>query len=63
LLRAVSLGSVLWRQYLHRQRPELHGQEHRRAVRLTMPSFFGYMLYSIGILIPLVLLITFVFFR
>jgi Na+/H+ antiporter NhaD/arsenite permease-like protein len=28
-----------------------------------MPSFFGYMLWSAGILIPLFLLITLIFFR
>jgi len=28
-----------------------------------MPSFFGYMLYSGGILIPLFVLVTFLFFR
>jgi hypothetical protein len=27
-----------------------------------MPSFFGYMLYSVGVLIPLFLLVTIVFF-
>jgi hypothetical protein len=27
-----------------------------------MPSFFGYMLYSIGILIPIFLVLTLVFF-
>jgi Na+/H+ antiporter NhaD/arsenite permease-like protein len=31
-----------------------------RGVR--MPSFFGYMLYSGGILIPLFAIVTFVFF-
>lgn len=30
---------------------------------IKMPSFFGYMLWSIGILIPLFLLITFIFFK
>jgi len=28
-----------------------------------MPSFFGYMLLPVAILVPLFLLITFVFFR
>lgn len=30
---------------------------------ITMPSFFGYMLYSVSILIPLFVLLTFLFFR
>ena len=30
---------------------------------VAMPSFFGYMLYSVGILVPIFVGITFVFFR
>ena len=30
---------------------------------VKMPSFFGYMVYSIGILIPIFIAITFIFFR
>jgi Na+/H+ antiporter NhaD/arsenite permease-like protein len=30
---------------------------------VKMPSFFGYMLYSVGILIPLFVLVSVVFFR
>ena len=30
---------------------------------IAMPSFFGYMAWSCGILIPLFVLMTFVFFR
>jgi Na+/H+ antiporter NhaD/arsenite permease-like protein len=33
--------------------------EHRR---INIPSFFGYMLWSCGILIPLFIIVTFVFF-
>jgi Na+/H+ antiporter NhaD/arsenite permease-like protein len=29
---------------------------------VKMPSFFGYMLYSVGILIPIFIVITFVIF-
>jgi Na+/H+ antiporter NhaD/arsenite permease-like protein len=29
---------------------------------ISMPSFFGYMLWSVGILIPCFLLVTWVFF-
>jgi hypothetical protein len=28
-----------------------------------MPSFFGYMLWSIGILIPIFIVVTFIFFK
>lgn len=30
---------------------------------VRMPSFFGYMLYSVGVLIPIFIAVTFVFFR
>jgi Na+/H+ antiporter NhaD/arsenite permease-like protein len=30
---------------------------------VKMPSFFGYMAYSLGILVPLFVLVTLVFFR
>jgi Na+/H+ antiporter NhaD/arsenite permease-like protein len=30
---------------------------------LQMPSFFGYMLWSVGILVPIFVLMTFIFFR
>jgi len=30
---------------------------------IKMPSFFGYMLYSVTILIPIFVLLTFLFFR
>jgi Na+/H+ antiporter NhaD/arsenite permease-like protein len=30
---------------------------------VKMPSFFGYMVYSIGVLIPIFVIVTFVFFR
>jgi Na+/H+ antiporter NhaD/arsenite permease-like protein len=33
--------------------------EHRRV---KMPSFFGYMLWSCGLLVPLFIIVTFVFF-
>lgn len=31
--------------------------------RIAMPSFFGYMAWSLGILVPIFLLISFFFFR
>jgi len=30
---------------------------------MKMPSFFGYMIYSFALLIPLYLVVTFIFFR
>jgi Na+/H+ antiporter NhaD/arsenite permease-like protein len=30
---------------------------------VKMPSFFGYMLWSVGILVPLFLVMTFVWFK
>ena len=30
---------------------------------ILMPSFFGYMAYSVGILIPIFILMTVIFFR
>jgi Na+/H+ antiporter NhaD/arsenite permease-like protein len=30
---------------------------------VRMPSFFGYMVYSVAILIPIFVVVTFVFFR
>jgi Na+/H+ antiporter NhaD/arsenite permease-like protein len=30
---------------------------------VKMPSFFGYMIWSIGILIPLFIIVTLLFFR
>ena len=62
MLTAISLrGRVHGGEHLHRQRSELHGQEHCRAGGVKMPSFFGYMLYSLGILVPLFLVVTVVF--
>jgi Na+/H+ antiporter NhaD/arsenite permease-like protein len=31
--------------------------------KIKMPSFFGYMLWSVGILVPLFVVVTFIFFR
>ena len=51
------------RQHLHRERAQLHGQGHRRGGGRQMPSFFGYMLYSGAVLLPLFVVVTLVFFR
>ncbi|HRE20101.1 MAG TPA: sodium:proton antiporter [Rhabdaerophilum sp.] len=34
-----------------------------KDMKVKMPSFFGYMLWSVGILVPLFILATFIFFR
>ncbi len=64
LLRAVSLGSVFMgaNTYIGNG-PNFMVKSIAEQSGVKMPSFFGYMLYSIGILIPLFLLITFVFIR
>ena len=51
------------REHLYRQRAELHGLCHRPEAGVGMPSFFGYMLWSGAVLIPVFVLATFVFFR
>jgi len=64
LLRAVSVGSVCMGansyigngpNFMVKAIAEHHG--------IRMPSFFGYMAYSVGILIPIFVLMTVVFFR
>jgi Na+/H+ antiporter NhaD/arsenite permease-like protein len=64
LLRAVSVGSVCMGansyigngpNFMVKAIAEHHG--------VAMPSFFGYMAYSVGILIPIFILMTVVFFR
>lgn len=63
LLRAVSVGSVCMGansyigngpNFMVKAIAEHHG--------VRMPSFFGYMAYSVGILIPIFIVMTFVFF-
>jgi Na+/H+ antiporter NhaD/arsenite permease-like protein len=64
LLRAVSVGSVCMGansyigngpNFMVKAIAEHHG--------VRMPSFFGYMGYSVGILIPIFILMTVIFFR
>ena len=63
LLRAVSVGSVCMGansyigngpNFMVKAIAEHHG--------VRMPSFFGYMAYSVGILVPIFIVMTFVFF-
>jgi Na+/H+ antiporter NhaD/arsenite permease-like protein len=62
LLTAVSLGSVFMgaNSYIGNG-PNFMVKSIAEQAGVKMPSFFGYMLYSVGILIPLFLLITFLF--
>ena len=63
LLVAVSLGSVFMgaNTYIGNG-PNFMVKTVAQERGVNMPSFFGYMLYSIAILIPLFLLVTIVFF-
>ncbi len=49
-------------QHPHRERAQLHGQVRGRGARGQEPSYFGYMLYRAGVLIPVFLGVTFLFF-
>jgi Na+/H+ antiporter NhaD/arsenite permease-like protein len=63
LLAAVSLGSVFMgaNTYIGNG-PNFMVKAIAEERGIKMPSFFGYMLYSVGILIPIFLALTFVFF-
>ncbi|MCJ7594324.1 MAG: sodium:proton antiporter [Desulfobacterales bacterium] len=64
LLTAVSCGSVLMgaNTYIGNG-PNFMVKAIVEENKIKMPGFFGYMLWSIGILIPLFVIITLVFFR
>jgi Na+/H+ antiporter NhaD/arsenite permease-like protein len=64
LLAAVSCGSVLMgaNTYIGNG-PNFMVKAIAEENKIKMPSFFGYTLWSIGILIPLFLILTAVFFR
>jgi Na+/H+ antiporter NhaD/arsenite permease-like protein len=63
LLTAISVGAVSMgaNTYIGNG-PNFMVKAIAEEAGITMPSFFGYMKYTIGILIPLFLLVTFVFF-
>jgi Na+/H+ antiporter NhaD/arsenite permease-like protein len=63
LLAAISLGAVFMgaNTYIGNA-PNLMVKLIAEQRRVKMPSFFGYMLYSVGILIPLFALVSFLFF-
>ena len=62
LLVAISLGSVFMgaNTYIGNG-PNFMVKAIAEKSGVAMPSFFGYMLYSVVILIPLFLLVTFLF--
>ncbi|MEZ4654403.1 MAG: sodium:proton antiporter [Candidatus Eisenbacteria bacterium] len=64
LLRAISLGAVFMgaNTYIGNG-PNFMVKSIVEERRLPMPSFFGFMLWSVAILFPLFLLITLIFFR
>lgn len=63
LLIAISCGSVFMgaNTYIGNG-PNFMVKSIAESYGVKMPSFFGYMLYSLGILIPLFIVMTFVFF-
>jgi Na+/H+ antiporter NhaD/arsenite permease-like protein len=63
ILAAVSTGSVFMgaNSYIGNA-PNFMVKSIAEEAKVKMPSFFGYMLYSSGILIPLFILVTFLFF-
>jgi Na+/H+ antiporter NhaD/arsenite permease-like protein len=64
LLAAISVGAVFMgaNTYIGNG-PNFMVKSIAEEAGIKMPSFFGYMKYSIGILIPLFVLVTLIFFR
>jgi Na+/H+ antiporter NhaD/arsenite permease-like protein len=64
LLAAISCGSVFMgaNTYIGNG-PNLMVRSIAEHAGIKMPSFFGYMLYSVSILVPLFIVITLIFFR
>lgn len=64
LLTAISVGAVSMgaNTYIGNG-PNFMVKAIAEEAGVKMPSFFGYMKYAIGILLPLFLLVTLVFFR
>ena len=63
LLTAISCGAVMMgaNTYIGNG-PNFMVKAIAEENKVKMPSFFGYMLWSVGILIPLFIVVTFVFF-
>ena len=64
LVAAIACGSVMMgaNSYIGNG-PNFMVKAIAEEAGVRMPSFFGYMVYSVGILIPIFVLVTFVFFR
>jgi Na+/H+ antiporter NhaD/arsenite permease-like protein len=64
LIAAIACGSVMMgaNSYIGNG-PNFMVKAIAEEAGVSMPSFFGYMVYSIGILIPIFIVVTFVFFR
>lgn len=64
LLTAISVGAVsIGANTYIGNGPNFMVKAIAEEAGIKMPSFFGYMKYTIGILLPLFLLVTLVFFR
>jgi len=62
-LEAISAGSVFFGAVTYiGNAPNFMVRSIAQESGVKMPSFFGYMVYSIGILLPLFALVTFLFF-
>ena len=64
LLKAISVGAVFMgaNTYIGNA-PNFMVKSVAEENKIPMPSFGGYLMYSFGVLIPLFILITFIFFR
>ena len=64
ILAAISIGAVFMgaNSYIGNG-PNFMVKAIAEENSVKMPGFFGYMLWSVGILVPLFLLVTFIFFR
>jgi len=63
-LKAISMGAVFMgaNTYIGNA-PNFIVRSIAEGSGIRMPSFFGYMIWSVGILVPLFVIVTFVFFR
>ena len=64
VLGAISVGAVAMgaNSYIGNA-PNFMVKSIAEAAKVPMPSFFGYMLYSAGVLVPLFVVVTLLFFR
>ncbi|MBD3169673.1 MAG: sodium:proton antiporter [candidate division Zixibacteria bacterium] len=63
-LKAISAGAVFFGAVTYiGNAPNFMVRSISEESKIKMPSFFGYMLWSVGILVPLFILITLIFFR